>query len=391
MPWRGRRQRGAGSLQSVVQQSGLRGRGGAGFPAAAKMAAVVSQGGRPVVVANGTEGEPASAKDTLLLLRQTHLVLDGAALVAEAIGSRRVVVCCRRSALSVVEEAICQRESARLDPVRWSATAPPERFVSGEESALVNWIDNGVALPTKTPPRPFERGVAGNPTLLNNVETLAHVALMARFGPQWFKSVGPADDPGSMLVTVSDAAGVRGVSEWPRGVLLEKVLSHAGLVPERLAGVLVGGYSGSWVSGGDTVAVRLSASCEGGVSPGAGVIVALDDQRCPLQHVAALARYLASQSAGQCGPCAAGLPALARAAEAVSRPGRPAPELPIHRWMDQVHRRGACHHPDGAVRMIRSALTTFSGEVEIHAGGRCSFAGHSSGAGGGAPVAGARC
>lgn len=390
VPWRGGRRSAAGSLVALVQQAGLRGRGGAGFPTGSKMAAVAAEGGRPVVVVNGTEGEPASTKDTTLLLHQAHLVLDGAALAAEAIGSRRIVVSCRRSALSFVEEAIRQRECARLDPVRWSATAPPERFVSGEESALVNWINKGVALPTKTPPRPFEKGVAGSPTLVNNAETLAHVALVARFGAKWFRSVGMADDPGSMLATVSGTAGGAGISEWPRGVALGQVLAQAGVAPERLAAVLVGGYSGRWVRGEDAATLRLSASCAGGVPPGAGVIVALGDQHCPLEHVAALARYLASQSAGQCGPCAKGLPAVALAVEAVSRAGVHKQALPLHRWLDQAERRGACHHPDGAVAMLRSALTTLSDEVENHEAGRCHFGARSStAAGGGSP--GATC
>ena len=246
------------ALIDEVRQAGLRGRGGAGFPAAVKLAAVRSSNSRrsllarrrnAVVVANGTEGEPASAKDGVLLARAPHLVIDGAVAAAEAVGADWVLVCAEQAkpaTLDALDHAVAERSARSIDGVLVEVVATPSRYVAGEESALVNFLNGGDAKPTMVPPRPFERGVGGSPTLVNNVETLANIGLIARFGAAWWRSVGTADDPGSALFSLSGAVDRPGVYELPLGVKLDSVLQHAGAQP--IAGVLIGGYFGTWLT-----------------------------------------------------------------------------------------------------------------------------------------------
>ena len=191
-------------LIAQVGRAGLTGRGGAGFPAAGKLAAVAA-GRAPVVIANGTEGEPASAKDKVLMARSPHLVLDGAVLAAELVGAREAVLVVHRRVREIMDEAAAERRHAHLDRVRVTIRTAADRFAGGEASAVVHWIEHGVPTPAAKPPRLSERGLDGRPTLVHNVETLAHLALIARYGAAWFRSVGTSAEPGSMLVTVLGA------------------------------------------------------------------------------------------------------------------------------------------------------------------------------------------
>jgi Respiratory-chain NADH dehydrogenase 51 Kd subunit/ApbE family len=186
---RGRPQR----LIDLVEASGLTGRGGAGFPAGRKMRSVAAGPGSKVVVANGAEGEPASLKDRLLLTRLPHLVLDGMTLAAEAVGATEAYLCVhgnQESLLDRLHDAVEERRAADQDPVRIQVAGLPRRYVSSEQSSIVQYLNGGPGIPTFSPPRPQERGVNGSPTLVHNVETLAHLALIARYGDRWFRGAG---------------------------------------------------------------------------------------------------------------------------------------------------------------------------------------------------------
>ena len=192
----GRDARWRAEVIAEVDRSGLAGRGGAGFPTARKLHAVASGRDVPVVIANGTEGEPASAKDKVLLAREPHLVLDGAALAAEMVAARQAIVVVHDAVREMVDEAAAERRRARLDRVKIKVMTAASGFVAGEASALVNWVGRGIPLPTAVPPRVSERGLRGHPTLVQNVETLAHLALIARHGARWFRSLGTPAEPG---------------------------------------------------------------------------------------------------------------------------------------------------------------------------------------------------
>ena len=354
------------ALIAEVGRAGLTGRGGAGFPTARKLAAVAA-GHAPVVVANGTEGEPASAKDRVLMASSPHLVLDGAVLAAELTRAREAVIVAHRDVREIMDEAAAERARAGLDRVRLVVGTAADGFVAGQASAVVRWIQRGVPAPTATPPRLAQRGLHGAPTLVQNVETLAHLALIARYGTAWFRSAGTPAEPGTMLVTVAGAVRQPGVLETGIGVPVGQVLEQAGGTSAPLRALLIGGYFGTWVDAAAALGRPFSSAglADLDASPGAGLIAALPAGACGLRETARLARYLAGQSAGQCGPCRFGLPAIAGEVERLAA-GQDADAGLLRRWLGQVDGRGGCAHPDGAVRMIRSALRTFGTELGGH-------------------------
>ncbi len=359
--------RGGAELVEATRLAGLTGRGGASFPTAVKLRAVADQRGPRFVLANGAEGEPMSAKDSTLLELAPHLVLDGALAAADAIGGARVVVAVPADAefaWTAVRRALAERHDAR----RVSVVRVPVAYLAGEESALIRHLNGGPLLPTVVPPRPFERGLKRRPTLVQNVETLAHLALIARHGPTWFRDVGTAEQPGSALVTVSGAVGRPGVCEIACGATLADVLTTVGGVTEPLRAVLIGGYHGTWLPGDrDLIKLDDRSLAASHASLAAGVIVALGASACPVQETAQVLGWLAGESAGQCGPCRNGLPGIAdqlgAMAAGVAPPG--AEEL-VARWSRDVARRGACNLPDGAVRFVASGLREFAAEWEAH-------------------------
>jgi len=358
------------TLVDAVAAAGLRGCGGAGFPTARKLEAVAAGRGRAVVVANGAEGEPPSGKDKVLLAYLPHLVLDGAVLAAHAVGARDAIVAVDRVTHDVVAYAIAERKRAHLDRgVSLRVVRSPEGFVTGEETALVQFLNGGPALPTFTPPRPFERGVGGAPTLVQNVETFAHLAQIARFGAEWFRAIGAGGERGSALVTLSGAVARPGVFEVAVGTPLRDVVAQAGGVTAELGAVLVGGYFGTWLPAAQALAAPLSQAglAALGGAPGARAIVALPVSSCGLLETTRVVRWLAAESAGQCGPCVHGLEAIAGDLVRIARRDDPTgARAALDRRLPQLERRGACRHPDGVVRLVASALRVFAAEVELH-------------------------
>jgi NADH:ubiquinone oxidoreductase subunit F (NADH-binding) len=382
---------GTAELIAEVERAGLAGRGGAGFPAGRKMRTVAEAGrkGGPrrgagtVVVANGAESEPASGKDRLLLARAPHLVLDGIALAAEAVGAARgyLVVHEGQDELALqLAAAVDEREHFGQNRVPVQIATVARGYVASQETAVISQLNGGAAKPAFVPPRPFEKGAHGRPTLVQNVETLAHVALIARFGADWFRDLGPADPgargAGSALVTVSGAVGRPGVYEIALGMPIGELVRWAGGPSERPQAILAGGYFGGWLPYDRALGVPVSdpALRAAGAALGPGVLVVLPESACGLAETAWIAGFLATQSAGQCGPCVNGLPALAGMLEqlAFGRPDRRALGW-AQRLLTLVARRGACHLPDGAAAFVASGLATFADELRQHAAaGPCS-------------------
>jgi NADH:ubiquinone oxidoreductase subunit F (NADH-binding) len=375
----------SGALIADVEASGLTGRGGAAFPVHRKLAAVARAGvrpahrqqGRTVVVANGAESEPASRKDELLLQLAPNLVLDGLQLTAEAVGAAEAHLYLHYAPGPQILRALAERAARGLDRVAVTITQAPPRFLAGQETAVVNRLGGGPALPTFQPPRVSERGLGGAPTLVQNVETLAHLALIARYGPRWFRAVGTATEPGSMLTTIYRPDGKAHVREAAIGTPLRTLLGDGAEV-SRAQAWLVGGYHGTWLPVPDAAGITLDNASLGqfGAAAGAGVLAALPSGRCGLTEAARVTRYLAAESAGQCGPCLNGLPRIAAALAELAGPGHRRQTLTdLKRWsgpQNLVAGRGACNHPDGTVRFVRSALAVFEPEIQRHARGHCS-------------------
>jgi NADH:ubiquinone oxidoreductase subunit F (NADH-binding) len=237
----------------------------------------------------------------------------------------------------------------------------------------LSWPRGCARWPTATPPRLAQRGLRGVPTLVQNVETLAHLALIVRYGAAWFRSAGTPAEPGTMLVTMLGAVREPGVLEVGIGTPVGQLLELAGGASAPPQALLLGGYFGAWVDAAEASGLPFSSAGLADLSagPGAGLIAVLPAGACGLAETARVVRYLAGESAGQCGPCLFGLPAIAGQVERLADGYGADPGL-LRRWLGQVDGRGGCAHPDGAVRLVRSALRTFGAEMERHAAGRCS-------------------
>jgi len=361
-------------LQALVAGVGLRGRGGAGFPFARKLGAVADRAGvarRPVVVVNASEGEPASAKDAALAQTAPHLVLDGAALSAAALGAREVHVVVpgdRPRVRALWHQAVLERD----DRVRWHVHATEPRFVAGQSHAVLELLAGRPGLPVTAWQPAAVVGHRGRPTLLSNAETWAQVGRLALDGPRAVLAEGTAEEPGTTLLTLHLPGQPVTVVEAEHGTALGQLVPPSA----RRGPLLVGGFHGTWTtwSALATASVSPTDLQRRGVALGAGVVIALGPEECALGTTALIVEHLARQSAGRCGPCVNGLPALARSVAGLLR-AEPGAHAEAARLTGLVAGRGACAHPDGTARLVGSLLTALPAEVDAHADGGCTGAG----------------
>lgn len=372
-----------GALVDEIHTAGLRGRGGGWFPTARKMHAVVesaaarralSSGRKPVVIANAMEGEPASSKDLVLISHSPHLVLDGLQAAARTIGATTAYIAVHRGSplIDVLDAAIAERRA--VDVVKVELVTPPARYVASEETALTHWIGDNSATPVFGG-RPFQRGVGGRPTLVQNAETLAHIGLIARHGGAWFASVGDPQAPGTALVSVGGAVRLPGVIEVATGTPVSAILERCGGTVDGVVGFLTGGYGGGWAPAEAVRAANWTPESmrDAGAVIGAGILWALDPATCPITEMSHVADYMAGESAGQCGPCRFGLPAVAD--DLILLNNRTFTGDDMTRLRDRLALtvgRGGCKHPDGTARFIQTGLHTFHAEVAHHLNGHCS-------------------
>ena len=355
-----------GQIRTLVAASGLTGRGGAGFPTYRKLDAVAA-GRRAVVIANAAEGEPASSKDRNLITYAPHLILDGLMLAARAVAADECHLYLPATTVDPIHIALSERRDAL--PV--TVHTAPDAFVVGEESAVVSALGGGRPVPQDKVVRIVERGLYGRPTLVQNVETLAHLGLIARYGVAWFRSEGTEAEPGTFLATISGAVAdpastsSRTASAWTtcwRGGRRER--GGPGGPDRRLSRCLDPGRSRHRIS--------RAGLARYGATPGAGIVYALPARTCGLVTTADMVSYLAGESAGQCGPCVNGLPRIADTFQALARRNaRPHLAAELERLGGLVTGRGACKHPDGTVRLVRSSLRLFAREVSAHLAGHC--------------------
>ncbi|MBX6754589.1 MAG: proton-conducting membrane transporter [Thermorudis peleae] len=358
---------------ALITASGLRGRSGSGFPTGTKWRTVALQPGRKVVLINAAESEPASRKDRTLLLTRPHLVLEGALLAAYAVGADTLMFYTHDPAIAQTADAAwheLKQSGAKLPT--WRTIVGPARYVAGEASAAVNFINGHAAKPTSKPPRPHERGVNGRPTLVQNVETFAHAALIVRNGPAWFRSVGTDELPGTILLTLNGALRRTGVVEVPSGVALRDVLEMLGCgMPHGVQAVLPGGYFSGWLPAEALhhgVALTPSSLGAWGSDLGCAAITVVPETVCGLWQAARLLRFFADESARQCGPCTFGTAAMADLMERLARgEGRSDDVERLRRYAEHVlPKRGACSHLDGATIAVRTALQVFQDDLARH-------------------------
>jgi len=362
---------GARELVDLTGGSQVKGRGGAGFPFSRKLSTVIAANKRRAVVVNASEGEPGSAKDSALMLTQPHLVLDGAVTVARALGTDAVHVVLpgeRPEVRPAVERAIAER---RAD-VEFLLAETDGGFVGGQARAVLELLSGRENLPVTAWVPEAVSGLRGRPTLLSNAETFAQVAVLCALGSREYARYGTRDEPGTTLLTVG-GDGVTGVViEVPYGMPLGEVLSRCGY--DLASPVVVGGYHGSWLAAEEVARRTVSRPdlAAAGANLGAGVVLPVHREACPVSLTSQVVAYLAGQSARRCGPCFNGLPALAEACAALARARAGEAVLDrIHQLVGELPGRGACAHPDGTVRLVRSLLRAFPSEVAAHLVGPC--------------------
>jgi len=368
---------------ALLRAARLDGRGGGGFPVARKVAAALTGGGRPVLLVNASESEPASAKDATLCALRPHLVLDGTALLATALGVDEAVVHLHRSAgppVAGIRGAVEERRTMGYDAVAWTVSLGPDRYVSGEASAVAGFVQDGDGRPRFAMAPMAVEGPSGRPTVVVNAETVAQLGLLARLGAGSWASLGAGTSPGPRLLTLAGAVDRPGqvVELIGPGTVGDVLFATGSRTPP--AAVLVGGFAGTWLTGEEAWQApweRAALECLGS-GPGCGLLGVLPHGACALVETARVVAYLAGESAGQCGTCVAGLPRLA--AGMASLAGGSFRRRGLRRMVtlgDELLGSGACGHPDGVVRLVRSTLDVFGDDVVRHlAGSPCRGADH---------------
>lgn len=359
-------------LLDAVDRSGLLGRGGAAFPLAVKLRTVRDagrNGNQTVVLANGEEGEPASVKDKWLLRNRPHLVLDGVRLAAKIVAAERAYVYVSDP---LAAETLGTALAAGEFEIPITVITVEGGYVAGEETAAVQAVNGGPAKPTDKPPRPFEQGVGGHPTLVSNVETLANLPLILRHGADAYRSVGTSASPGTFLATITGAGRPPVLYELPHGVAFTDVLAQHGVSPDDVTGVLMGGYFAGLLNSAvldATLDHETMRSLGSGLGCGA-VAVITDD--CPVAVAASVLAYFDRENADQCGSCFNGTAAMSAVATAL-RDGQATAEdlVRLERWSVVLRGRGACATLDAATNVAATLLQQFPQIVARHVDGEC--------------------
>jgi len=387
------RERGAAWVLDQLEQAGLRGRGGGGFPTAKKWRSVASGGpglGDRYVVANGAEGEPGTFKDRPLMRANPYQVLEGLAVAAMVVGAREAFIAVKASfapEIAALERAL--REMADADllcdaPV--SLVGGPEEYLFGEEKALLEVIEGNEPMPRWLPPylhglyatTPQEGWSAGagpiedptnsgsNPTLVNNVESLANVPLILTRSPAWYRAIGTPQTPGPLICTVVGDVSHAGFGEIEPGTSLHDVIHSLGGGPAegRTVKAVLSGVANPVLTGDDLDAPVSYEGLEaaGGGLGSAGFIV-FDDTRSMLSVARMVSRFLYVESCGQCRACKYGTGEITRHLDALATPDSETPDIEIiGQRLRDVTSQNRCFVGEEEQRVISSLLRRFPRE-----------------------------
>lgn len=352
----------AADIVAAAARAELRGAGGAGFPTGTKLAAVAGAAGPRAVVVNGEEGEPASVKDRWMMRHRPHLVLDGLRTAAAAVDADRLICY-----VSDPDSACALRAAVREAPSELASVVVEEvepAYVAGEETAVVNRLSGGEAKPLRKPPRPFEEGVDGRPTLVLNVESAARLAMAAR---------GLDEAGGSLLATVL-IAGEAVLLEVPRGTPLASVTAqHPGWSSVAPGALFLGGFAGGvWRAETLSLPVGHDEFRKAGALWGCGAVIVLDDSECVVAAALDVATYLRESSSGQCGSCVRGTQVVVEQLVRIANGTGTAEDLTqLEKRAQALVGRGNCALPDADAVLVSTLLTNFDTELRAHLDGSC--------------------
>jgi NADH-quinone oxidoreductase subunit F len=381
-------------VADAVKDSGLRGRGGAGFPTGLKWSFVPQGGSRPVyLLCNADESEPGTFKDRQIIENDPHQLIEGIILAAYAIGCRCAYIYIRGEfarGYELLGRAVAQaRERGFLGKDIFSSGVDLEvhvhrgagAYICGEETGLIESLEGKRAYPRIKPPFPAVHGLFGCPTIVNNVETLACVKHIIERGSGWFKAIGPEAGPGPKLYCVSGHVRNPGVFELPMGTSLREIIEvHAGgLAQGRSLKAVIPGGSSVPVLKADEIDIAMdfdSVAKAGSMLGSAGVIV-MDDSTCMVSALRTISRFYHHESCGQCSPCREGTGWLERLAERIEDgKGEMVDVETLDRVAGMMMGRTICVLADAAAMPVRSFIAKFRDEFESHVRyGRCAVAG----------------
>jgi NADH:ubiquinone oxidoreductase subunit F (NADH-binding) len=362
-----------------VAASGLRGRGGAGFPTGSKWRSVVDVAADDdsvvYLACNAAEGEPATFKDRLLLSRNPFAVLEGVLIGMHASGAERGFIAVKQRFAHQVQRLIDARDAAvaagwaRAERVR--VVPGPDEYLFGEESAMLEVIEGKLPLPRILPP--YQTGLFAtmrehNPTIVNNVETLSHVAHILREGPDWFREVGTTEAPGTMVFTVIGDVAHPGVWELPLGTPVRTLLSDLAGATDVQA-VFAGTSNSVFTPDLLDLPMDFDSFAEAGTGLGSGGFAVYDSSRDIVQVTATLARFLAVESCGQCLACKLGTAEIFdRLDKLVRGEGTATDVAEIRRRTATVTDQNRCYLPVGAALLVRSTVDRFAEAFDAHVG-----------------------
>jgi NADH-quinone oxidoreductase subunit F len=367
---------GAAAIGEAVKNSGLRGRGGAGFPTAMKWAALPpDDGGRRYLVVNADEKEPGTMKDRYLMEGDPHQLIEGAAIAAFATGARTVYIYLRREyglCARTLEKAIGEASAAGLlEGLELHLHQSAGRYLCGEETGLLNAIEGKRAAPRNKPPFPQVSGLWGRPTIVNNVETLSNLPHIMREGADWYKSLSASNDGGTKIYGASGWVAKPGLWELPLGAAAGEILERAGgmAAGRTLRGFLPGGASTDFLPASKLdVKMDFDSVAASGSRLGTGTMIMLDDRSCPVGMVLSLERFFARESCGWCTPCREGLPWVRRCLEALEAGEGEMSDIEILEEHAKALAPGRtfCALAPGAMEPLASALKLFREDFVDH-------------------------
>lgn len=369
-----------------IKQSGLRGRGGAGFPTGIKWASVASGGrGKRYACCNGAEGEPGTFKDRYLLRTNPYQTLEGLAIAAYTVGAERVFICIKRSFRQVTDrlrKAIDEIHNAHVFPkgheLNIELVLGPEEYLFGEEKALLEVVEGNLPLPRWLAPYIeglFRQPLQDNPTLVNNAETLANVALIMRNGPDWFRQTGTLESPGTMIFTVCGDVERAGCYELPLGTSMRDLIENtAGGVRKghTLKAIFPGVSNGVLTPGHLDVPLDFDSMRAIGSGLGSGGYIIYDDSACIVKAAALFSRFLYVESCGQCPPCKFSSGEITEHLNRlVDGKGTQADIDTILARCGTVDQGNRCALPTGEHLIIESLISRFSEEFHAHCSSVC--------------------
>jgi len=371
------------AVREEVRLADLRGLGGSGFPVWRKWEAAAPELPKPdkYLLVNGNEDEPGTFKDRLLLEETPHQVIEGAVVSALAIGANHVVFYVNpdmKRSLAAIKMAIEQWQASDLLAIASTALGKPLQlelrpgsghYIGGEETAAMEWIEGRFPFPRGKPPYPAQAGVYGNPTVINNVETVAHVSHIVKHGGAWFKSIGKGGGSGTKLYSLSGDVLHPGVFELPMGTpLRELIFVHGGglLSGKPLKAVFTGGPSSNMLTPVDLdVALDFESVRARGSSLGTGAMIVVSEGTGIVKRVAEYMRFFAHSSCGQCNSCKVGTATMSRLLDRIDTGQGTAADLStLKNLCTMLPGSGRCHLVNGAVLLLDSAFRHFHDEFK---------------------------